>query len=82
MIKDFIPCCEKCLFCAEAVRGLSIGNVSHSLCKHQRSSDSSTSDFASPSPEPEDMEFKFPASSQWDPNTRPFAKLFHRNLNQ
>ena len=42
-------------------------------CKRQRSSDSSTSDFASPSPEPEDIEVKFPASSLWDPKTRPEA---------
>ena len=42
-------------------------NIS-SLCKHQRSSDCSTSDFASPSPEPKDMEVKFPASSLWDPS--------------
>ena len=31
-------------------------------CKRQRSSDSSTSDFASTSPEPKDMAVEFPAS--------------------
>ena len=51
-------------------------------CKRQRSIDSSTSDFASPSPEPEDMDIEFPALPPWDPNTRPFGKLSHRDLNQ
>ena len=51
-------------------------------CKHQRSSDFSISDFASPSPEPEDIEVEFPASPPWDPNTRPFGELSHRDLNQ
>ena len=46
-----------------------------SPCKRQRSSDSPTSDLASPSPEPEDMEVEFPASPPWDPKTRPFRKL-------
>ena len=36
----------------------------------------------SPSPEPEGMEVEFPASPPWDPNTRPFGKLSHRDLNQ
>ena len=43
-------------------------------CNRQQNSDSSTSDFASPSPEPEDVEVKFPASPPWDPKTRPFGK--------
>ena len=43
-------------------------------CKRQRSSDAFTSDFASPSPEPEDMAVEFPASPPWDPKTRPFGK--------
>ena len=51
-------------------------------CKRQRSSDAFTSDFASPSPEPEDMAVEFPASALWDPNTRPFGKLSHQDLNQ
>ena len=48
-------------------------------CKRQRSSDSSTSDFASPSPEPEGMEVKFPVSPPWDPSTRPLGKLSHES---
>jgi len=44
-------------------------------CKRRRSIDSSTSDFASLSPELEDMEVEFPASPPWDPKTRPFGKL-------
>ena len=40
----------------------------------RRSIDSSTSDFASLSPELEDMEVEFPASPPWDPKTRPFGK--------
>ena len=51
-------------------------------CKRQRSSDSSTFDFASPSPKPENIEVSFPASSPWDPNTMPFGKVSHRDLNQ
>ena len=37
-------------------------------CKRRRSVDSSTSDFASPSPEPEDMEVEFPASPRGIPS--------------
>ena len=51
-------------------------------CKRRRSIDSSTSGFNSPSPDPEDMEVEFPASPPWDPNTRPFGKLSHQDLNQ
>ena len=45
-------------------------------CKRQRSSNSSDfAKFASPIPEPEDMEVEFPLSPPWDPNSRPFWKL-------
>ena len=43
--------------------------------KQRLRANSSTSDLACPSPEPEDMEAKFPESPPWDPNTRPFGKL-------
>ena len=46
-------------------------------CKRQRSSDSSTSDFASPSPKPEDMEVEYSCVTPVG-----LGKLSHRDLNQ